>query len=118
MSLIEQLGGYEAAKAEYDDPMYEDGELYTIKATGARFFKHNLAEELLEYRRQHNIFEVGDLVVSRCSDRETRIFKYETTIGKNIVVKCKRGKGYCYPKKWFSHANDEEIEAGKRLEVL
>ncbi|WP_166169060.1 hypothetical protein [Acinetobacter sp. SA01] len=59
----------------------------------------------------------GDLVVSRCANKETRIFKYEKTIGKNIVVRCKKGKGYCYPKKWFSHATDEEIKACKRLEV-
>ena len=71
----------------------------------------------LEYRRQHNIFEVGDKVVSRCADKEIKIFTYQETIGKNILVKCKKGKGYCYPKKWFSHANDEEIKAGKRLEV-
>ena len=71
----------------------------------------------LEYRRQHNIFEVGDKVVSRCADKEIKIFTYQETIGKNILVKCKKGKGYCYPKKWFSHANDAEIKAGKRLEV-
>ena len=71
----------------------------------------------LEYRRQHNIFEVGDKVVSRCADKEIRIFTYQETIGRNILVKCKKGKGYCYPKKWFSHANDAEIKAGKRLEV-
>ena len=71
----------------------------------------------LEYRRQHNIFEVGDKVVSRCADKEIRIFTYQETIGRNILVKCKKGKGYCYPKKWFSHANDAEIKVGKRLEV-
>ena len=71
----------------------------------------------LEYRRQHNIFEAGDKVVSRCADKEIRIFTYQETIGRNILVKCKKGKGYCYPKKWFSHANDAEIKAGKRLEV-
>ena len=71
----------------------------------------------LEYRRQHKIYEAGDLVVSRCNDKETRIFTYQETIGKNILVKCKKGKGYCYPKKWFSHATDAEIEAGRRLEV-
>ena len=71
----------------------------------------------LEHSRQHNIFEVGDKVVSRCADKEIRIFTYQETIGRNILVKCKKGKGYCYPKKWFSHANDAEIKAGKRLEV-
>ena len=101
MNLIEQLGGYETAKAEGEKWGFDD-------------FLNN---QLLEYRRQHNIFEVGDKVVSRCADKEIRIFTYQETIGRNILVKCKKGKGYCYPKKWFSHANDAEIKAGKRLEV-
>ena len=101
MNLIERLGGYEAAKAEGEKWGFDD-------------FLNN---QLLEYRRQHNIFEVGDKVVSRCADKEIRIFTYQETIGRNILVKCKKGKGYCYPKKWFSHANDAEIKAGKRLEV-
>ena len=47
MSLIERLGGYEAAKAEGEKWGFDD-------------FLNN---QLLEYRRQHNIFEVGDKVV-------------------------------------------------------
>ena len=109
MNLIEQLGGYERAKHEFEmikemKPTYP-GEIETNDRL------------LLEYRRQHNIFEVEDKVVSRCADKEIRIFTYQETIGRNILVKCKKGKGYCYPKKWFSHANDAEIKAGKRLEV-
>ena len=109
MNLIERLGGYERAKHEFEmikemKPTYP-GEIETNDRL------------LLEYRRQHNIFEVGDKVVSRCADKEIRIFTYQETIGRNILVKCKKGKGYCYPKKWFSHANDAEIKAGKRLEV-
>ena len=109
MNLIEQLGGYERAKHEFEmikemKPTYP-GEIETNDRL------------LLEYRRQHNIFEVGDKVVSRCADKEIRIFTYQETIGRNILVKCKKGKGYCYPKKWFSHANDAEIKAGKRLGV-
>ena len=109
MNLIEQLGGYERAKHEFEmikemKPIYP-GEIETNDRL------------LLQYRRQHNIFEFGDKVVSRCADKEIRIFTYQETIGRNILVKCKKGKGYCYPKKWFSHANDAEIKAGKRLEV-
>ena len=99
MNLIEQLGGYEKAKV-------------ILQTVG-----HEHDAMLLKYRRQHNIFEIEDKVVSRCADKEIRIFTYQETIGKNILVKCKKGKGYCYPKKWFSHANDAEIKAGKRLEV-
>ena len=124
MNLIEQLGGYEAAKGLFN--LYE----YSISFKYYKVFRGDfesagyidvfipdLQKALLEYRRQHNIFEVGDKVVSRCADKEIRIFTYQETIGRNILVKCKKGKGYCYPKKWFSHANDAEIKAGKRLEV-
>ena len=124
MNLIEQLGGYEAAKGLFN--LYE----YSISFKYYKVFEGDfesagyvdvfipdLQKALLEYRRQHNIFEVGDKVVSRCADKEIRIFTYQETIGRNILVKCKKGKGYCYPKKWFSHANDAEIKAGKRLEV-
>ena len=53
MNLIEQLGGYGAAKAEANSP---------IKLLN--FFNYEqLEKELLEYRREHNIFEVGDKVV-------------------------------------------------------
>lgn len=104
MNLVEQLGGYEKAKEWYKDQDLRGN--HTVRIRRA----------LLEYRRQHNIIEEGDPVVSRCADKETRIFTYQETTGKNILVKCKKGKGYCYPKKWFSHADDEEIKAGKRLE--
>ncbi|EPG7693693.1 hypothetical protein QFL75_003216 [Acinetobacter baumannii] len=115
MNLIKQLGGYECAAYEYKNTLLADDFPYVI--TGTKFTRPELGDELLEHRRQHNIFEKGDPVVSRCADKETRIFTYQETIGKNILVKCKKGKGYCYPKKWFSHADDEEIKAGKRLEV-
>ena len=54
MNLIEQLGGYERAKHEFEmikemKPIYP-GEIETNDRL------------LLEYRRQHNIFEVGDRV--------------------------------------------------------
>ena len=104
---INELGGYEVAKKKNTSWLLNHGENW-----------RNVKDAtLLEYRRQHNIFEVGDKVVSRCADKEIRIFTYQETIGRNILVKCKKGKGYCYPKKWFSHANDAEIKAGKRLEV-
>lgn len=104
--VISDFGGYEKCRDILSQPNID----FIMNAQGLR-------EHMLEYRRQHNIFEQGDPVVSRCADNETRIFTYQETIGKNILVKCKKGKGYCYPKKWFSHANDEEIKAGKRLGV-
>ena len=122
MNLIEQLGGYECAKAEYNDPMYEDDELYTIKATGTRFFKQNLADELLEYRRQHNIFEVGDAVIRKWNGRLYYLIVDIDNDGQEFLIHhdkgakfkdCRISDNICN----FKHATDEEIKAGKRLEV-
>ena len=113
MSLIEQLGGYEKTK-DHRDYLIDFGNEFNRPN---KYEVNKINNALLEYRSKHNIFEVGDKVVSRCADKEIRIFTYQETIGRNILVKCKKGKGYCYPKKWFSHANDAEIKAGKRLEV-
>ena len=115
MNLIEQLGGYERAKDGLHRLKLEKKDLLTCGDLVV--VESEIDAALIEYRRHHNIFEVGDKVVSRCADKEIRIFTYQETIGRNILVKCKKGKGYCYPKKWFSHANDAEIKAGKRLEV-
>ena len=115
MNLIERLGGYERAKDGLHRLKLEKKDLLTCGDLVV--VESEIDAALIEYRRQHNIFEVGDKVVSRCADKEIRIFTYQETIGRNILVKCKKGKGYCYPKKWFSHANDAEIKAGKRLEV-
>ena len=70
MNLIEQLGGYEAAKGLFN--LYE----YSISFKYYKVFKGDfesagyidvfipdLQKALLEHRRQHNIFEVGDKVV-------------------------------------------------------
>lgn len=52
MNLIEQLGGYSIAKTEYKMP---------VKLLNIDY--EQLATELLEYRREHNIFESGDFIV-------------------------------------------------------
>lgn len=113
MNLIEQLGGYERAKHEFE--MIKDMKpIYPAEIeTNDRL--------LLEYRRQHNIFEVGDY------------FCYESKYLSNDPL-----DGYAYKKLnqldsidfecgWVEsalkrggiirHATDEEIKAGKRLEV-
>ncbi len=106
MNLIEQLGGYEAAKAEGEKWGFDD-------------FLNN---QLLSYRRQHNIFEVGDSVlpISNHSDQvyflsdwyiEDLDFRYTTNSGSwGIIVKSLMDGAW-------RHATDEEIKAGKRLEV-
>lgn len=118
MSLIQELGGYDCAKEEYQDPKYEDDELYTIKATGTRFFKHQLAAELLEYRREHNIFDRGDWI--KAKDYQfgfDELFRIDDFLVKEDGVHLAvLDDGDCYPLVFLEHATDAEIEAGRRLD--
>ena len=111
MDLIEQLGGYERAKHEFKmikemKPIYP-GEIETNDCL------------LLEYRRQHNIFESDDLVTSKkwvdgsihkielgdSEDRTLKIFSHDMAFS------------YWVDSRNYRHATDAEIKAGKRLEV-
>lgn len=98
MNLIEQLGGYEAAKAEGEKWGFDD-------------FLNN---QLLEYRRQHNIFEVGDWAVK--THPKNTILWPVLGVYKNGGVWLDY-KGFCWKPPRVRHANDAEIKAGKRLEV-
>ena len=98
MNLIEQLGGYLQAKplmalpaATYD--------------CGVRFSREELECAMLEYRRQHNIFEVGDLIVLLHTNYRSDVFAL-TKAFKEIYDE----KGIVY-----RHATDAEIKAGHRL---
>lgn len=97
MNLIEQLGGYERAKDALELPLnygFSDGD---IKAA------------LLEYRRQHNIFEVGDKVVVKAHPFWPEDYVIHTVEQEHI--------GKWYMSAW-RHAEPEEIKAGKRMEVV
>ena len=113
MDLIEQLGGYEKAKA-VQIRRAMDGILHE--------YDFQLVDTLLEYRRQHNIFEVGDKVVYRDLPHE-RLFSVRFVGDDEIVVyelwdemgaKTFTEK---HPYSDIDHATDAEIKAGKRLEV-
>ena len=102
MNLIEQLGGYDFVKK-----MWIDGG--SLRGTQLEF-------ELLEYRRQHNIFEPDDYIIH---DGELKVF----AMWSSAVEDCAY-IGYAYAengemahKDEFRHATDEEIKVGKRLEV-
>lgn len=84
MNLIEQLGGYEKAKV-------------ILQAVG-----HEHDAMLLEYRRQHNIFEVGDAMI--IPSRGNGIFYFNALFSDSDIAEAR-------------HATDAEIKAGKRLEV-
>ncbi|WP_372409330.1 hypothetical protein ACDI99_10285 [Acinetobacter radioresistens] len=114
MNLIEQLGGSKA-KHEFEmikemKPIYP-GEIETNDRL------------LLEYRRQHNIFEVGDKVVEITDYPSNDVLTVKSIFDKLLVcesddfnasyVLSNKYKPYFYVR----HATDEEIKAGKRLEV-
>lgn len=96
MNLIEKLGGYERAKHEFEmikemKPIYP-GEIETNNRL------------LLEYRRQHNIFEVGDQYVM-------------LKLWHNDLITVEEGD---MDQPWWNtriirHITDEEREAGYRL---
>ena len=104
MNLIEQLGGYEHLNGFYK------------RAVAHGFTLTEIKEELLKYRRQHNIFEPDDYIIH---DGELKVF----AIWSSAVEGCAY-IGYAYAengemahKDEFRHATDAEIKAGKRLEV-
>ncbi|WP_395442600.1 hypothetical protein [Acinetobacter sp. P1332] len=94
MNLIENLGGYESAKSKARD--------------NGSFHSERLKKALLEYRRQHNIFEVGDKVVVKAHPFWPEDYVILTVEQEHI--------GKWYMSAW-RHATDAEIKAGKRLEV-
>ena len=114
MNLIERLGGYERAKAFLNAASYTMDELIKMQRSGLR--TQHVEKALLEYRRQHNIFEPDDYIIH---DGELKVFAmWSNAIGGCAYI------GYAYAedgemaqKDEFRHATDEEMKAGKRLEV-
>ena len=112
MNLIEQLGGYERAKDGLHRLKLEKKDLLTCGDLVV--VESEIDAALIEYRRQHNIFEVGDKVVSK--ENNEFVYTVITVDGglgrlKNILF------DHVYPLHDFRHATDAEIKAGKRLEV-
>lgn len=115
MNLIEQLGGYERAKHEFEmikemKPIYP-GEIETNNRL------------LLEYRRQHNIFEPEDKIVVK---NDCLIDFADLTLNlKVLTVLMVTDEGFVrsiesaglFKSSLVRHATDAEIKAGKRLEV-
>ena len=104
MNLIEQLGGYEHLNGFYK------------RAVAHGFTLTEIKEELLKYRRQHNIFKVGDSFVNYADDA----IYTALSIDQNNRMHGKSGDKNVWTyfgRFGLRHATDEEIKAGKRLEV-
>lgn len=102
MNLIERLGGYEAAKAKFRD----NGSLHAERLKSA----------LLEYRRQHNIFEESDKIVFVDDFMHGELMTVAWT--RKGEVWMDEGAKRCTNLSMIRHATDAEIKAGKRLEML
>ena len=105
MNLIEQLGGYEKAK---------DTQRQRALSGLLHDYDWELHSALLQHRRQHNIFEVGDKVVHP-KFSNMNIYEICEIKGDLFTVFYNR-KSHSF-KSDVRHATDEEIKAGKRLEV-
>ena len=92
MNLIEKLGGYEKAKQKYSERPFD-------------LAWADIGQALLEYRREHNIFEVGDFIVLLHTNYKSDVFALTKSF-KEIYDE----KGIVY-----RHATDAEIQAGRRL---
>ena len=100
--VISDFGGYEKCKDILSQPNI--GFIMNAQA---------LRAHMLEYRRQHNIFEVGDKVIK--THPKNTILWPVLGVYKNGGVWLDY-KGFCWKPPRVRHATDEEIKAGKRLE--
>lgn len=109
MNIIEQLGGYEETKKHLDSCWCDDDN------------KAYLLENLLEYRKQNNIFELGDKVVSINS----AFLEYQGVLNIDFINRfdlmlsddCKgfEVNAICGWSKIIRHATNDEIKVGHRL---
>lgn len=102
--VISDFGGYEKCKDILSQPNID----FIMNA-------QRLREHMLEYRRQHNIFERNDYVVNRDIKYSDELNIVSSSNDKALWFFGKTYGGFV--KSQFRHATDAEIKAGKRLEV-
>ena len=120
MNLIEKYGSYDAAKTKQQElsKIAADPQLLLVGKIIKEIGEIEIA--LLEYRCQHNIFEVGDKVVfTDILNSCVVTFESTETDPMQIVwLTYPDGTaGYVFHLNKIKHATDEEIKAGERLEV-
>ena len=113
MNLIERLGGYEKSKRELE-LKEEDSVFQCCNAITSDMIRN----ALLEHRRQHNIFEVGDKVVSKYENLNLFgdvVLEIEYFRKLSSVVWVRFTNENDYRVDALRHAIDLEIKAGRRL---
>ena len=104
-NLIEQLGGYDACSNAYKELISKDKDIITCGST--IITKNQMYEILLEHRRQHNIFEVGDKVVVKSKPIFSDDYKIHIIKDEYLDDPCMGA---------VRHATDKEIAQGYRDE--
>ena len=103
MNIIEQLGGYESAK------VFMNGEC------SDGFDVQGLRDALLQYRKDHNIFEIGDPIVSTLKN-DGEFWKPSICIidgfHKKMVIS--KSGGHVIHHYEYRHCTDKEIKQGYR----
>ena len=148
MNLIERLEGYDKAKLIVDNQINSEfqteffdinGNYYANDFGDLVIYRNNqwvdfdskdpefelfsitdLEAEVMQYRRQHNKYEVDDLVVfSNEKLMKPVLLKIKEFRHFNLVRLEVLDSGLCGPSYQtdIRHATDAEIEAGKRLEL-
>lgn len=123
MNLIEKYGSYDAAKAKQQElsKIAADPQLLLVGKIIKEIGEIEIA--LLEYRRQHNIFESEDKIVVK---NDCLIDFADLTLNlKVLTVLMMTDEGFIrsieaaglFKSSLVRHATEEEIKAGKRLEV-
>lgn len=111
MNIFEQYGGYEVVKQAISN----------YKQSGDMVTAAGLELQCLEYRRERNIFEVGDKVVE-ITDYPSNDVLTVKSISDNLLV-CESddlSASYVLSNKYkpyfyVRHTTDAEIKAGRRL---
>ena len=118
MNLIEQLGGYGKAKKALIDAQNSNNIDPIIYINDQEVLTDCVCDALIQYRREKNIFEVGDKVVYKGKAGLSGLFEIETLTktGKPKTVKTKRFGNFPCRYCEVQHATDKEIAQGVRDE--
>ena len=106
--LIEVLGGYEKAKNMLEAERQSENIDPVIYVGGDEILIDVICDALLQYRIEHGIFEVGDLVVPIAKPIALDENKVQTVGAEDV--------GAWYMRAW-RHATPQEIKTGHRIEL-
>ena len=119
MNIIEELGGYESAKKKLAEIQEANKRHKESKMCGFSFAENYLADlrnALLEYRRTHNVYEVGDLVVIKKKTAKSKLWKIvgeSNVFEDNFVCDADGELLHHFHRGEIQHATPQEIKAGK-----